>query len=163
MIILVPKKILVYNEISEGFVYSKALNFKYQPSYIDFGPDQSSILLSYRSSHGDEPFRNVLINLNGDTLNVLPNHYKYKKNTNIMFEIVSENIQFLFNNKLNFKFWLCDTVFALDRSNKINPYLIFDSHGKQLPLKALANFSPSEQIPEHFEVNLILRQPLFLF
>ena len=141
LFILTRGKLMIYNETVNGFVYSKNLNLTAQPSNVDLCPDQKSILFSFGSTYGNEPFRFVLLNMNGDTLKVIPNHYNYVKNTKMMFISKAENIHFSFDNSLYFKYWLSDTVFALDRSNDIKPALIFNSHGKQTTPEALAAFS----------------------
>lgn len=161
LIMLVPNKILFYNITDKGFVYSKALNTKGQPRNIDFGPDQKSILLSFGSSQGDEPFRNVLINLAGDTLKAIPNSYKYTKNTKMMFGAKYENTLFRNNNSLYFKFWLSDTIFALDKSGKVSPFLKLDSHGKLCTTQALADFN-EETMPKYLTVSIIFETPKYL-
>jgi hypothetical protein len=161
LIILVPNKILLYNITDRGFVYSKALNIKGQPRNIDFGPDQKSILLSFGSSQGDEPFRNVLINLAGDTLKAIPNSYKYVKNTKMMFMAKYENLIFKNNNSLYFKFWLSDTVFALDRSGKISPSMKMDSHGKLCTTQALADFN-EETMSKYLAITSIFETQKYL-
>lgn len=141
LIILIRGKALFYDETKDGFVYSKALNFKDQPSNIDLSPDQEHILCSFGSTSGDEPFRYVILNLDGDTLKTISNHYNYIKNSNLTFIAKWENISFNSNNTLHFKYCLSDTVFTLDQSNNILPYIRFDSHGKQATTETFANFS----------------------
>jgi len=164
LLILTTNRILFYNLSDTGFVYSKTLNLKNEPYNINISPGQKNILLSYGSSSGNVPFRNVLINLNGDTLRTIPNSYRYSKNTKIGFAATFENIQFKSNNSLNFKFWLSDTVFTLNLDNKIVPYLILDSHGKQTTTDALANFSSvQESLSKYLQVNSILETSRYLF
>lgn len=162
LLILDRGKAIIYDDTNDGFVYSKTLNFTEQPSYIDFCPDQKSILLSFGSSRGDEPYRNVLINLAGDTLKVIPNYYRYTKNTKVVFTAKYENIHFRSDKTLKFKFWLSDTAFVLDQSNKIEPYLRFDSQGKQMTTESLANFS-METMSEYLNLNSIMETSRYLF
>jgi len=161
LLILAQNKILLYNITEKGFVYSKVVNIQGKPRNIDFGPDQKSILLSYGSSQGDEPFRNVLINLAGDTLKAIPNGYKYVKNSKMMFMAKYENLLFRNNNSLYFKFWLSDTIFALDKSGKISPFLKLDSHGKQCTPQALADFN-DETMSNYTTVSSIFETPKYL-
>lgn len=161
LIILITKKIVFYKVTPKGFVYSKSLILKDQPASIDFSPDQNNILLSYGSSYGNEPFRYLLINLDGDTLKAIPNYYKYPKNSKMMFVAKFENLLFKSDNSLNFKYWLSDTVFTLDRSNKITPHLILDSHMKHITTDALSNFS-EETMSEYLQVNSIIETSRFL-
>jgi hypothetical protein len=144
LLILIPKKVVIYNETEDGFVYSKVLSFRNQPSYADFIPGQKSILLSYRTSPGNEPFQNVLINLDGDTLSSRSNYYTYKKTNNTMFAMNFDNVLFKNDNMLHFKGMLSDTVFTINQNNQIKPYWILNSSGKQLTTSALANFSVGE-------------------
>jgi hypothetical protein len=151
LIILVDRKIFVYKDNGSSFIFSKSLKFNDQPSKTDFVPGQKNILLSYFSPSGNEPFRNVLINLNGDTLNLRLNHYKYKLTKNIMFGMAYDNLNYEYNNKIHFKEMLSDTVFVLDQKNNIRPYFILDSRGKNLTTEALANYS-RDQLPNYLTV-----------
>jgi len=153
---------LIYNETNDGFVYSKALNFNDQPSNIDLSPDQKHILCSYGSTNGDEPFRYVLLDLDGDTLKTISNNYNYIKNTKYTFAAKFENISFNSNNTLHFKYLLSDTVFTLDKSNIILPHIRFDSRGKQITLEALANFS-EDTFSKYLYVGTILETSRYLF
>jgi len=162
LIILIRNKALFYDVTKEGFVYSKALNFNDQPSNIDLSPDQKHILCSYGSTNGDEPFRYVLLNLDGDTLKTISNNYNYIKNTKYTFAAKFENISFNSNNTLHFKYLLSDTVSTLDQSNNILPYIRFDSHGKQISVEALANFS-EDTFSKYLYIGTILETSRYLF
>jgi hypothetical protein len=147
LIVLVSGRILMFKNRGDGFVFSKSLSFTQPgPSKLDFVPGQSSILLSYDSSNGNEPYRNVLLNLIGDTLYSRPNFNKYKKIGKLQLYDESENIIFNFNNILHFKEIFSDTVFTIDKSNKFIPYLILDSHRKSPTGQDRAN---SEYFIEH--------------
>jgi len=155
LLVLTRSRLLFFNIADSAFIYFKTLNFKFDPGYVAISPDQNHILLSYGSSYGNEPYRNVLINMNGDTIMKIPNQYKYSKNTKMHFAATFENINFNYKNLLHFKFWLNDTVFTLTEDNKVEPYLIFDSHGKQTTIEALANFSENT-LRDYTNVNSIL-------
>ncbi len=162
LIILVTGKALIYNETDDGFVYLKALNFNEQPLNIDLSPDQEHILCSFGSTKGDEPFRNVILNLDGDTVKTISNHYSYIKNTNITFMAKWENISFRSDKALRFKYLMSDTVFTLDQTNNIIPYILFDSHGKKATPETFANFT-MDTFTEFPYVGSILETSRYLF
>ena len=141
LVLLIRDKTLIYNEIDDGFVYSKAFKLNEQPSNLDLSPDQKHILYSFGSTGGDEPFRYVLLDLEGDTTKTISNIYSYSKNTIFTFSAKWENISFRFDNALHFKYLLSDTVFTLDKANNIIPYFMFDTHGKLATPEIFANFT----------------------
>lgn len=161
LVVLTRSRLLSFNITDSAFNYLKTLNFKTDPGFVAIGPDQNHLLLSYGSSHGNEPYRNVLINMNGDTILKIPNLYKYSKNTKMHFAAIFENINFDSDDLLHFKFWLNDTVFTLTEDNKIEPYLVFNSHGKQTTTEALANFSENT-MREYINVQNIIETPRYL-
>jgi hypothetical protein len=128
------ENIFVYDIKGNEFVFNKLLNIKSaitnKISNIDFVPGQNNVLLSYEC-FGEEPFRNIVINLDGNTLNARPNYYKFTNRIQIMGASPDENINYDFNNSIYFKEWESDTVFTLDQTNKIIPYLILNANGKQ--------------------------------
>ncbi len=139
LIVLTRGKILIFRDTGKNFLFQRSLNFKNQPSYIDFIPNQTNILISKSSSYEMEHFRNVLINIGGDTILLRPNHYRYSKigDGNIVFK--NDNISYKYNNALYFKDMFSDTIFSVDQTNKIKPYLILDSHGKIPSVEDRAN------------------------
>ena len=153
LMILSTRILSIFKETENGFVFSKTLNINFQPSRIGFVPGQNNILLSYSSAYGIEPYRNVIINMNGDTLDVRPNYNKYIKigKSNIGFK--DENMSFKYNNSLYFKQFFSDTVFTVERSGNIGPYLILDSHGKRPTTEARAN---SDYLEEHMSEMILL-------
>ena len=146
LMILSTRILSIFSETENGFVFSKTLKINFQPSRIGFVPGQNNILLSYSSFWGYEPYRNVLINMDGDTLDVRPNYYKYIKIGKSNMGIKDENMTFKYNNSLYFKHYYSDTVFTVTRSGNIRQYLILDSHGKRLTPEARAN---SDYLEEH--------------
>lgn len=128
--VLAVKKILIFKYTDNGFDYSKSISLKTPLSYIDFIPGQNSILLTKSSSYENEPFRNVIIDLSGDTLAIRPNNYIYRKsgNGNIIFK--NDNISFSYKNNLCFKEMFNDTVYSVDESNNIQPYLILNADNR---------------------------------
>jgi len=162
LVLLIRDKTLIYNEIDDGFVYSKALKLNDQPSNLDLSPDQKHILYSFGSTRGDEPFRYVLLNLDGDTLKTISNHYNYVKNSRFTFAAKWENLSFRSDNALHFKYFLSDTVFTLDQGNNIVPYIRFDSHGKQITPAALADFA-EDTFTKHSYIGSLLETSRYLF
>jgi len=57
---------------------------------------------------------------------------------------------------------LSDTVSTLDQSNNILPYIRFDSHGKQISVEALANFS-EDTFSKYLYIGTILETSRYLF
>ena len=71
----------------------KTINLIDQVSNIDFVPGEKAILLCCFHPSGNEPYRNLVINFNGDTICRKPNFYKYSlTNKNIMFGPVFANL-----------------------------------------------------------------------
>lgn len=72
----------------------------------------------------------ILINLNGDTLNLKPNHYKFEKVDKFTRGLANESLHYDVGNGICFKEEFSDTVFFINKeSNKFHPRLILDSHG----------------------------------
>jgi hypothetical protein len=155
LLIKAEKKLSIYNETSEGFVFSKSLKFNDQISKVDFVPGQKNILISCSSSAGNEPFRNILINPNGDTLASRPNNYKYQLNKNMLIGITYDNIIFDFNNLIYFKDINCDTVFTIDKQNRIAPSYILDTHGKNITPEILLEHN-LDKMAQYLEVRNIM-------
>lgn len=141
LLICANRKILLYNNTGNSFVFIKSLSFNKILPKADFIPGQNAILLSFFSPSGNEPLRNVLINFYGDTLKVRQNCYKYILSKNMGFGMTWDNLIYNYNNTIHFKEMLSDTVFTLDQNKEVKPYLILNSHGKHLTPQALANFS----------------------
>jgi hypothetical protein len=161
MIILDNKKILEFQDTGRGFTFIKSLNLKDSPSNIDFSPDLKNIWISLRSSGGNEPYRYFLINLNGETLKTILNNNKYIKNSKMFFFSKSENLLFPFDKSLRYKYWLCDTLFSIDQSNFVSPYIVFNSHGKGFTTKTLANIS-FETFTKYLKMNMIMETQRYL-
>jgi hypothetical protein len=165
--------ILVYDIKGNEFIFNKSLNFKsdiYSSiNRINFIPGQNNILLSYYSN-ALEPFRNLMINLNGDTLDTRLNYYKYQiipnEATKRFFTSPYENIIYSYNNSLHFKDWFSDTVFTIGQSNNIIPYFKLDANGIQFTPDDLAKLvspfnSGNSQIPD-VEVRFIMEFPRYI-
>ena len=119
--------LMLYKKERSDYTFLRKLN--YYPSRIDFIPGQENILLTYGTSIGTEPFRHLLINYKGDTINTRTNNSRIV-NSGPTLSLFFENISFKFNYKMHFKELLNDTVFSIEPYSKIRPYLIFDTKGK---------------------------------
>ena len=111
-------------------------------SDIDFIFGQNNILISYLCN-GSEPFRNLLINLASDTINAHPNYYKWV-NKLTAGAGPYENISFNYDNSIHFKNWHSDTVFTVDRSDKIVPNLVLNARGKQMTPDVLEKYASQD-------------------
>ena len=162
LIILDRNRIVKYKITGTVFTFSRVLNFKDRILNVDFSQDGKSILLSYGSTGGNEPFRYQLIDLNGNILKVIPNYYGYDKQTKMTFTSKSENIGYRNDGTLKFKYWLSDTLFRINTNFKIEPYLILNSHGRAYTRRALAEFS-AETFNKYLNLNLIFETSRYLF
>jgi len=136
LFVLYMDDLLIYKINQDGFSYMKTLSLRPKansgvslPSNLMFIPGQNDILLSYYA-YGDEQFRNIVINLDGDTLKTRANFYKY--NSQIKGGGISyANINYLFGGNLYTKEMQSDTIFTVDESLKITPYFILNCGGQQ--------------------------------
>ena len=160
--ILSSRKIHLYIVRGEKYLYSKSLNCIFQPGNIDFTPGRNNIFLTY-SSYGNEPFRNLLINSEGDTLNSRPNFFKFTKIGGLNLAMPDENIIYTYNGEIHFKEMFCDTVFSLDKDNNIKPHFVLDSHGKRPTAKARAETEFFiTQLPKYIRVVKIFEVSRYL-
>jgi hypothetical protein len=160
-VILTHNRIQFYRITNDGFVYSKALNLKDNPGYIDISPKQNSILLSSGTT-GSEPNRHVLIDMYGEIQKSISNKYKYSKSTTAQFVSTYENIIYTSDDQLHFKYWLNDTVFTLTGGNEIVPYMIFNSHGKQATIDALASTGIKDILSNYLTIYSIFETSRYL-
>lgn len=175
LVLLSNSIIIEYDIIGNEFVYNKSLNFKStyynRTDKINFIPGQNNILLSYLSTTF-EKFRNLVINLNGDTLDTRLNYYKFTIDPTQGKEIQVlaspyENISYNYNKSLHFRDWFSDTVFTIDQSKNIIPYLMFDSNGKQFSPDDLAKLyilqhSKGTYPDNYVTVDYIMESPRFI-
>ncbi len=175
LVLLSNTIIMVYDIIGNEFVFNKSLN--YNSTYynridkINFIPGQNNILLSYLSTTF-EKFRNLVINLNGDTLDTRLNNYKFTidptqgKEQQVLASPY-ENISYNYNNSLHFRDWFSDTVFTIGQSNSIIPYLRFNSNGKQFNPDDLAKLyvlqhSGGSYPDDYVTVDFIMESPRYI-
>ena len=164
LVINTSKKILIYNQSNKGFTFKNSLKCKFQPSQVRFIPNEESMMLSYSTSYGYEKYRNVVIDLNGDTLVTRPNYYKYVKfDDSGLSAFKNDNISFVFGNRLHFKEMFSDTIFYLDHSLKILPYLILNSEGKLPTSQYMGDWrNVFNRYTEFIHFNYIIELPRYL-
>jgi hypothetical protein len=165
LLILSGDKILLYNNSDSGFFFKKSLNLNRPvPSKIDMVPGTSNVLLSIDPLTGSEYSLNILININGDTLNLKPNYYKFKKVDKFTRGLSNESLHAYVGNTLYFKEEFSDTVFSINKeSNKFRPKLIFDSHGFGFSPRARYDTEYARKhASEIFWVNTLIEIPRYI-
>lgn len=135
LIFISNSEMMVYRIEEDGFVFIKSFSIKpggvdYPSEVLDiaFIPGRNDILISYQNT-GEEPLSNIIINLEGDTLNSRPNYYKFKNRNNVGMSSPLANIKYVYNNSLFFKGMQSDTVFTINKNNDIVPYVVLDTEG----------------------------------
>jgi hypothetical protein len=164
LLVLSSGRILVFNKTGTDFIFTKSINLRQPyPSKISMIPGTSNILLSIDPSTGLEQSLSILINIDGDTLHLKPNLYKFEnKTTNYM--MINESLHFDFENSVCFKEEASDTVFFVNnKTNEFQPRLILDSHGKGfLPKIRYDKEYARSQAAESYWVYLIIETPRYL-
>ena len=154
LLILTNKKIIFYKDTGKNFEYNGSLKLAGEVSRADFIPGQNSILLSSFSSSGNDDFRNNVINLNGDTLTLRPNYYKFQQVNKIGFDFIHSNLHYKYNNFIYFKEVTCDTIFKIDKTIEIKPHIVLYSHGLKPDQETFANMS-MERLRERVNIQRI--------
>jgi len=122
------KAIKIYENDGTGFVFLKSVDIT-NPVTLSFVPGKINLLLSCINP-GNIPFVDILINPEGDTLATRPNGNRLKKD--LRPSIFLRGIQYKYDKSLFFKEPFNDTVYTVGMSDNISPYLVIDSHGKQI-------------------------------
>jgi hypothetical protein len=171
LIVISDGNLLIYNITGEEFIFNKSINLMHlfqsnsqpYPSKISIIPGTANILLSIDPFTGSEQFLSILINIDGDSLYFKPNHYMYGK-TDVIRQMINESLQYNFENKVCFKEEFSDTVFFVNKeTNKFQPRLIFDSHGKGfLPRIRYDKEYARSHAAENFWVYLIIETPRYI-
>ena len=136
IVIISLQCLMIYKKSGNEYAFFKKVN--YFPDKANFIPDQNYILLSYSTADGQVPFHQILINMNGDTLNYKPNYFRLKQ-SGPTIGLLFENVSYIFKNAVYFKELLNDTIFRIDENQQIDPYLILDSGGKKPSAEDRAN------------------------
>jgi hypothetical protein len=133
LLVLTNGKILLYLLTDSGYVFSKSIHMPVDgPSQIDLLSDRRNILLTYNNQDWDKPFRNLIIDFNGDTLNSRLNNYTYNKTKGPIAVIRNENIRYYYAKTPHFKEVYNDTIYTIDQFNNFKPYLILYTHKRAL-------------------------------
>lgn len=137
-------KLLFYRIDASGFVYEKELKITSGPGYhltgLDFVPGTHNVLISY-STEGIEEYRNILRNINGDTLLFRPNYYKYKPSQEMGFASFEEILQSSDGHQVSFKELFNDTIFAVNRDGKFVPVLVLNVGKKGIRPEHITNLT----------------------
>ncbi len=166
LILLSNNRILIYNDNGTEFVFMKSINFSHEGVLkISFVPGTDNILLSNGPWYGTIPTLNLLINLNGDTLSLKHNCYKYDKVGTGGFRSTFDAIQYKFDDKVCFKEGFSDTIFYVNsKSDKFFPKIIFDSHGTVPPPKVRGDMEYAKNHSGEFSsVALAYEVPGYIF
>jgi hypothetical protein len=132
------KAVKIYKDDGTDFVFLKSIDIAKDiilPFTVRFVPGETNLLLSYHNM-GTEPFINILLNTEGDTLSLRPNYHRLKKSLGLSSFIWG--INYKYNNALYFKEPINDTIYTVDKSDNIKPYLLLDSQGQQVTQKIVA-------------------------
>jgi hypothetical protein len=132
------KEIKIYENDGTDFNFLKSIDIIKDitiPFTLRFIPGETNLLLSYYNM-GTAPFIDILLSLEGDTLAVRSDYHRLKRN--LEGDIFLKNIHYEYNNALHFKEPFNDTIYTVDRSDNIRPYLVLDSHGQQFTHKIVA-------------------------
>jgi hypothetical protein len=126
-------KLLYYRLADNGFVFYKELERKSGPGYhltgLNFVPGTSNLLMSF-ATEGIEEFRNVLIDINGDTLLLRRNQYRYRPSASMGFVSPEEILQFSDGHLLYFKELFNDTVYSVTEESSFVPIFVLKA-GKE--------------------------------
>jgi hypothetical protein len=132
----VEKKISVFNNTGNEFIFKKSINLNplfpsnNMVSKVSFVPESPNILLSVDPNTGTEEALSIVINIDGDSLYFKPNHYMIEKGIIPNSYISNMSLHFKFENNIYFKECFSDTAFFVDKeTNNFKPGLIFDSNG----------------------------------
>ncbi len=164
LVVLSSGNIIVFNNTGAEFVFNKSINLKQPfPSKISMIPGINNILLAIDPFTGAEQSLSILINTDGDTLNYIPNHYMFAKVDKHM-QMINESLHYKFENSVCFKEEFSDTVFFVNKeSDRFQPRLIFDSHGKGfLPRIRYDKEYAKSHSGENYWVYLIIETPRFI-
>jgi len=157
---------LEYNITKNGFVLLNSINLKEPyPFYLSFVPGTNNIILSICPWLGTEPALNILINKEGDTLNLKSNCYKYKKSDEIKFRATWDALQYVSGNSACFKEVYSDTVFSVSKeSNDFIPCIIFNSHGTIVTTKFRSDPGYGKNYTgEWSQIAYISEVPMYIF
>lgn len=133
LLILSVDKILIYLLKDSGYVFSRSIHMPVDgPSQIDLLPNRNNILLTYGNQDWDKPFRNLVIDFEGDTIRTRRNNFTYNGTRGPVTVIRNENIRYNFARTPYFKEIYNDTIYTIDQFNNFKPHLVLYTHRKAL-------------------------------
>ena len=163
IVIKTKSALVLYKRDGNSFNFQRRMDLNPNANKVDFTPDQNNILLSYGTELGIEPFRYLLLKINGDTLSSVPNQFLIP-HTGAGYGSLSENISFLNNNALHFKHQFNDTIYMVDRFNKIVPYLVLNSGGRIATLEENADGNYyAKHVTEFLSMSNLMETSRFFF
>jgi hypothetical protein len=125
----IDHKLVTYGISDTGLIFQRSVSLN-DPAPFRFGmiPGTNNALMAIPPWRGNEPSLSVLLNTNGDTLNIKPNCYQFVKKTSSIAS--SEMLVYSIENMICFKEEFSDTVFYVDAGDaSFEPRLVFNSHG----------------------------------
>lgn len=155
------KAVKIYENTGTSFIFLRSIDINNQFTF-SFVPGSNNLLLS-NFNLGTEPFIDILVNPDGDTLAVRPNYHPLKRGPGSIFPLMV--IHYKYNNALHCKEMVNDTIYAVDIFNNIIPYLVLDSHGQQVSLKILARLQQGKnkkQLWDYFNIGSISETSRYL-
>jgi hypothetical protein len=155
-------KLLFYRKVETGFVYEKELKITSGPGYhltgLNFVPGTHNVLISY-STEGIEEYRNILRNINGDTLLIRPNYYKYKPSQEMGFASFAEILQSSDGHQVCFMEFFNDTIFTVDGDGKFVPELVLNVGKEGIRPEHIANLTrgSAELLKKKLRIDEVLK------
>ena len=129
--VLYYRKILLFEKKAGSLVFTKLIKLKKpSPCRISFVSKTNNILLSVNPIKGTEKYLSLIINFDGDTLQLRKNHTKYFLPSMPIFE--TGKIQYKSGNSVYFKEQNNDTIFYINEKSEITPSYILDLKGQTL-------------------------------
>jgi hypothetical protein len=147
------KAIKIYENNDTGFVFLKSID-NFNPCTFSFVPGKNNLLLSCQNL-GTIPYIDILINPKGDTLDARSNYNRLKRS--LTPSIFTMSIHYKYNNALHFREPVNDTIYTIDSSDNIRPYLVLDSHGQQVTQKILARTQSEKRMMERWNYFSIMK------
>ena len=166
LILLSSNKIFEYSNTGSEFVFLKTIDLsRPAPLYCSFVPGTTNIMLSSPSWYGNESTLSLLVDINGDTLNLRENYYKYELVEKRHAFSTWDAIQYVMDDRVCFNEKLSDTVFCVSsESNNFMPWLILDSRGTLINTKIMSDVEYAKShSSEYSQVAYIYEVPRYLF
>jgi hypothetical protein len=162
--VLNRSEVLLYNISNNGLHFRNKITCSESADKINFINLNYDILVQYDNSTGQKMLSKELLNINGDKLKAWPNAMKFALKDGIMVYSDCENISYLNNNNLFVKEKMNDTIFCLNSSNILEPFLVFNTGDKRLTPEARANGAYySEHTGDYFTIQRVFGSERFIY